>query len=92
MVGPEARSPEKEIKKLGALWIMWITGITPDVEHCLHCKPMLWWLENQPGKPPQFAFKGFPASGQVVLSKARVIVLCSQCSMPDDLPSPLPNS
>lgn len=59
---------------------MWTVGINIEVEHCQHCTPQFWYLEVDEGKAPQFAYKGFPAQGQVVLSKNRVIVLCSRCS------------
>lgn len=56
----------------------WIEKST-DVEHCSHCAPVFWWVQNQEGKPPQFAFRGFPTRGQVILSKAKVIVVCEAC-------------
>lgn len=59
---------------------MWTMGINVDVDHCQHCTPQFWFIENEPGKAPQFAYKGFPASGQVVLSNNGVIVLCSRCA------------
>jgi len=46
------------------------------IEHCSHITPYFWWVVNEPGKAPEFAYKGFPRDGLVVLSKARVIVLC----------------
>jgi hypothetical protein len=49
------------------------------VEHCQHCCPRIEWVENSPGKPPQFMFKGFPSSGQVVLANQRCVVFCSRC-------------
>jgi hypothetical protein len=59
---------------------MWIRGITCEVEHCQHCAPQVWWVVNEAGKPPQFAWKGFPKDGQIVLSKKRCLVLCGKCS------------
>lgn len=62
-----------------------------EIEHCQHCKPIFCWIQNKPGKPPQFMFKGFPTNGQVVLSASRVIVFCSRCvgSMLDGLLRPM---
>lgn len=62
--------------------MLWITGIACNVEHCQHCNPNVFWLENEEGKAPQFAFRGFPTDGQVVMSKATMIVVCSACSLP----------
>jgi len=59
---------------------MWITGINVEVEHCQHVSPQFWYLQTTSGEAPQFAYKGFPAAGQVVLSKNRVIVLCAKCA------------
>ncbi len=56
------------------------TGTEVDVEHCQHCKPRVWWLENEPGKAPQLAYSEFPKDGQIVLSNNRVIVVCRKCS------------
>jgi len=50
------------------------------VEHCQHCNPMFWFIEVGEGKAPQFAYKGFPTTGQCVLSKNTVIVLCGKCA------------
>lgn len=59
---------------------MWIIGSETVIEHCTHCTPRFWWIENEPDKAPQFAYSGFPADGQVVLSKNRAIVLCRKCT------------
>jgi hypothetical protein len=56
-----------------------ILGIT-QVEHCQHCSPQVEWIQNEPGKPPEFFFRGFPRDGWTVLSKKRVIVLCKACT------------
>jgi len=58
---------------------MWIAGTTAEVAHCQHCSPAFYWIENEAGKAPQFAFRGFPRDGQVVISKNTVIVVCSRC-------------
>ena len=67
---------------------MWIEGKQAEVDHCQHVSPKLFWIENEPGKAPQFAYIGFPRDGQVVLSKNRVVVLCRYCSMPTALTDP----
>lgn len=64
---------------------MWITGTSANgtsanMVHCQHVNPKLWWIEFSPGKPPQYAYTGFPHDGQVVLSKDKVIVLCRRCA------------
>jgi len=59
---------------------MWITGTGADVLHCQHVHPQVWWITYEPNLPPQFGYTGFPADGQVVLSKGKVIVVCRKCS------------
>jgi hypothetical protein len=61
---------------------MLILGDDVEIEHCQHCSPRVWWVEFDPGKPPQFAYTGFPKDGQCILSKNRWIVLCRSCVMP----------
>jgi len=62
-----------------------------EVEHCQHCRPTWDWIENQEGKPPQVVFTGFPRAGVMVMSKARVIVLCGSCSL-SGLPEARPDN
>jgi len=50
------------------------------VESCQHCHPMLYWIENEPGKAPRIAFKALPAEGTMWMSNKLVIVLCRACS------------
>jgi len=57
----------------------WKLGIT-EVEHCQHCRPLVKWIENNPGKAPELVFEGFPRDGWMVLSKAKVILLCKACA------------
>lgn len=70
---------------------LWITGIErlvmliggkdADVVHCIHCSPRIWWIENDAGKPPQFAYSGLPERGQIVLSKNTIEVVCRSCAL-----------
>lgn len=64
---------------------MWISGKEPNILHCQHCVPRLWWVVYKSGEPPQFAYRGFPKNGQVILSKGKVIVVCERCLPPADL-------
>lgn len=59
---------------------MWITGTGADVLHCQHCKPSVTWVVYKPGEAPQFAYTGFPADGQIVLSKQKIILMCKRCT------------
>ena len=59
---------------------MFVAGNETRIATCQHCThARIWWLENEPGKAPQFAYSGFPGSGQIVLSKAKIILVCRQC-------------
>jgi len=45
--------------------------------HCSEAKVM--WMETKAGNPPDLLFKGFPASGRMILSKATVLLACERC-------------
>jgi len=65
---------------------MIVAGTETTVEHCQHCSPRVWWIENDPGRPPQLAYTGFPKDGQIAMSKNKVVVLCRICSfVPNEL-------
>jgi hypothetical protein len=54
------------------------------VQHCAHCDPIVWWIENEPGKAPFFGFEGFPTGGHTILTKRTIVVVCRQCSVLDN--------
>lgn len=37
------------------------------------------WRENEAGKPPDLLFRGFPASGRMVMSKQTIFLSCDRC-------------
>jgi hypothetical protein len=61
----------------------------PEVQACEHYPgARVRWIDFDAGKPPQFAFSGFPEGGQVTLSKNTIIVSCRRCSGPRVFSSP----
>jgi len=74
----------RRIKKLGGPVNSVDTGDILAIEHCSHCSPYFWWVVNEAGKAPEFVYKGFPQSGRVIMSKAKIIVMCGRCAIPID--------
>lgn len=61
----------------------WVIGEEVNLEVCQHCiHTRVWWIENEAGKPPTFAYSNFPKDGQVLLSKKKIVVICRCCSLP----------
>lgn len=54
-----------------------VDKVAVQVLACQHVPiPKIWWIENEPGKPPHFVFEGFPREGQCILSNQTAIVVC----------------
>lgn len=50
------------------------------VIQCSHCpNAAVEWRENEPGKPPDLLFRGFPTNGRMMLSKGTVLLACDRC-------------